>query len=179
MEGAKHFQERNYEKALKSFQYAEKKKPDDPLVLDYLSQVYAALNDLEKATEYILRAMTLEPDSSVHKQLYATYLMRQGKNEDAIFVIDEVLETQPVGILYVLRGQADFNLENFESAISYFDKALEVDPKNPLANHMKGILLYKLQKYTDAIPYLEEAMSFGEVESLKVILEDCRVKSSV
>jgi tetratricopeptide (TPR) repeat protein len=177
-EGVKHLQERNFEKALKSFKNAEKKKPEDPVIMDYLSQVYAAMNDLDKATEYILKAITVEPQSPIHKQLYATYLMRQEKNDEAIAVIDEVLEIQPVGIMYVLRGQADFNLENFDSAMTYFNKALELDPKNPLANHMKGLLLYRQQSYSEAIPYLEVALSFGEIESLKFILEDCRAKSS-
>ena len=176
-EGAKHLQEKNYEKALKSFKNAEKKKQDDPILMDYLSQAYAALYDLEKANEYILKAITLEPEAPVHKQLYATYLMRQGKNDEAIPVIDEVLEVQPVGIMYVLRGQADYNLDNLDSAMTFFEKALELDPKNPLANHMKGLVLYRRESYSEAIPYLETALSFGEVESLKNILDVCKKKS--
>ncbi len=177
-DGVKHLQEKNYEKALKSFQNAEKKKPENPQIMDYLSQAYAAMDELDKATEYILKAITLEPQSPIHKQLYATYLMRLGRNDEAISVIDETLEIKPVGIMYVLRGQADYNLDNIDSAVKFFDKALELDLKNPLANHMKGLVLYQQKKYSEAIPYLEAALSFGEIESLKIILEDCKAKSS-
>ena len=156
-EGIEHIQARRFDKALNSFQNAAKKQPDDPNIHNYLSQAYAGLDDMEKADEHILKAITLEPDSPVHKQLYATYLMRQGRHHDAIPVIDEALEVQPVDIIYILRGQADYNIGNMESALGFFDKALELDPRNPLSNHMKGLTLYKLSKYSDAIPYLETA----------------------
>ena len=176
-EGIQHFQTREFEKALKSFSHAEKKKPDDPDIMNYISQVYAELEDMEKANTYILKAITIDPQSPTHKQIYATHLMRQGKYQDAIPVIDEVLELQPVDIIYILRGQADYNIGNLESAITFFDKALELDGRNPLSNHMKGLVLYKLQRFEEAIPFLETALSFGEIESLRKILDDCKVRS--
>jgi tetratricopeptide (TPR) repeat protein len=177
-EGVKHLQEKEYEKALNSFQQAEKKKPQDPGILNYISQTYAVMDDLDNASKYILRAITLQPEVVVHSQLYATYLMRQGKNDAAIPVIDEVLEKQPTGVIYILRGQADYNLGNIEESLVFFDKALELDTKNPLANHMKGLVLYKLKRYAEAIPYIEIALSYGEEEHLRSILVDCltRVK---
>ena len=176
-EGIQHFQTREFEKALKSFSHAEKKKPDDPDIMNYISQVYAELDDMEKANTYILKAITIDPQSPTHKQIYATHLMRQGKYQDAIPVIDEVLELQPVDIIYILRGQADYNIGNFESAVTFFDKALEIDGRNPLSNHMKGLVLYKMQRFEEAIPFLETALSFGEIESLRKILDDCKVRS--
>ena len=176
-EGIQHFQGREFEKALKSFSHAEKKKPDDPNILNYISQVYAELDDMEKANTYILKAITIDPQSPTHKQIYATYLMRQGKHQDAIPVIDEVLELQPVDIIYILRGQADYNIGNMESALDFFDKALELDGRNPLSNHMKGLVLYKLQRFEEATPFLETALSFGEIESLRNILDDCKART--
>jgi len=175
-EGLKHLQEMEYEKALKSFQQAEKKKPQDPNIMNYLSQTYAVMDDLDNAIQYIQKAITVQPGVSVHSQLYATYLMRQGKNDAAIPVIDEVLEQQPNGVIYILRGQADYNLGNIEESMVFFDKALELDAKNPLANHMKGIVLYRLKRYAEAIPYIETALSFGEEPSLITILEDCKAR---
>ena len=177
-EGVKHLQEREYEKALDSFKNAEKKKPEDPSVMNYLSQTYAVMNDLDNAIQYILKAITLEPTTSIHSQLYATYLMRQGKNDAAIPVIDEVLALQPTGVIYVLRGQADYNLGNIEESLEFFNKALEQDSANPLANHMKGLVLYRLKKYSEAIPFLEKALSYGEEPSLRNILDDCKSRVS-
>ncbi len=175
-EGVKHLQEKEYEKALKSFQQAEKKKPQDPNIMNYLSQTYAVMEDLDNAIQYIQKAITLQPEVSVHSQLYATYLMRQGKNDAAIPVIDEVLEQQPNGVIYVLRGQADYNLGNIEESMVFFDKAIELDAKNPLANHMKGIVLYRMKRYAEAIPYIETALSYGEEQNLINILADCKAR---
>ena len=61
-----------------------------------------------------------------------------------------------------------------ESALGFFDKALELDERNPLSNHMKGLVLYRLQRYEETIPFLETALSFGESESLRNILNDCK-----
>jgi len=176
-EGVQHFQAREFEKALKSFSNAAKKKPNDPNIMNYLSQVYAGLDDMGKAIEYIQNAIKLEPDSATHKQLYATYLMKQDKHSEAIPVIDEALELQPVDIVYILRGQADYNLGEIESALGFFDKALELDERNPLSNQMKGLVLYKLQRFEEAIPFIETALSFGEIESLRTILEDCKART--
>lgn len=175
-EGVTHLQEKEYEKALKSFHQAEKKKPQDPNIMNYLSQTYAVMDDLDNAILYISKAITLQPEVSVHSQLYATYLMRQGKNDAAIPVIDEVLEQQPNGVIYILRGQADYNLGNIEESLGFFDKALELDAKNPLANHMKGLILYRLKRYAEAIPYLETALSYGVELSLMNILDVCKLK---
>ena len=174
MEGMRHFQEREFEKALKSFHHAEKKKPEDPNIKNYISQAYAGLEDMDKANEYIQKAIELEPESPTHKQLYATYLMKQGRNDEAIPIIDEALKIQPADIIYILRGQAAYNIGNMESALGFFDKALELDERNPLSNHMKGLVLYRLQRYEETIPFLETALSFGESESLRNILNDCK-----
>jgi tetratricopeptide (TPR) repeat protein len=175
-EGINHIQARDFEKALKSFQHAEKKKPENSNIKNYISQAYAGLENFDKANEYILKAIALEPESPTHKQLYSTYLMKQGKNLEAIPVIDEALKLQPIDIIYILRGQADYHMGNMESALIFFDKALELDKRNPLSNHMKGLVLYRLERFEDAIPFLEIALSFGEIESLRRILEDCRIR---
>ena len=176
-EGIQHFQARDLEKALKSFNHALQKRPDDPDLLDYISRTYSELGEMDKANEYILKAIEMEPQSPTHKQLYATYLMRQGKHREAIPVIDEALELQPADVVYILRGQADYNIGNFESSLEFFDKALELDSRNPLSNHMKGVVMYRLQRYGEAIPFLETALSFGEIESLRQILEDCKART--
>ena len=175
-EGVVHLQRREFDKALRSFQQAERKRRDDPNILNYISQAYAGLEELDKANEQILKAITLAPDATIHRQLYATYLMRQNRHHEAIPIIDEVLETQPADLIYVLRGQADYHLGNLDSATEHFQKALELDKRNPLANHMLGLVYYRLKQYSKAIPYLETALTFGEIESLREILADCKAR---
>ena len=52
---------------------------------------------------------------------------------------------------YFYRATALRHLEQYENAINDFDRAIELDPKNPKAYHHRGITKYKLGKYEEAI----------------------------
>ena len=176
-EGLKHLQARRFDKAVKSLQLASRKKPQDPVILIYLSQAYAGLGDLDKAITTILEACELDPEHPTPKELHAMYLMRQGRHAEAIPIIDKVLEIQPSDILLVMRGQADYSQGNLDSAEVFFKRALELDSMNPLAHHMLALVKYQKGQFQEAIPHLETALSFGESESLRKILEDCKSKT--
>jgi tetratricopeptide (TPR) repeat protein len=66
---------------------------------------------------------------------------------------------------------------NIESAQGFFEKALELDPNNPLANHMEGLVFYRQARFEEAIPHIEKALEIGELTSLRTILEDCKAKT--
>ena len=68
----------------------------------------------------------------------------------------------------------DYGLNNYEEALGFFEKALNRDPINPLANQMKGLVLFIQGKYGEAIPFIERALTVGRSESLEKILEECR-----
>ena len=48
---------------------------------------------------------------------------------------------------------------NYTGAITYYDKALAIDPKNVLALTSKGIALGNLGNYTGPIQYLDRALA--------------------
>ena len=50
-----------------------------------------------------------------------------------------------------IKANALFNLERYEEAIEYYDKALAIDPNNAKAWYAKGYTLGKLGKYNEAI----------------------------
>jgi tetratricopeptide (TPR) repeat protein len=47
-----------------------------------------------------------------------------------------------------------------------FDKALELAPKNAVAWHNTGAILFQQERYADALPALERALSLGHHESI-------------
>jgi tetratricopeptide (TPR) repeat protein len=47
---------------------------------------------------------------------------------------------------------------DFEEAIKEFDKAIELDPKNPDSHYNKGVALYKLHRYEEAIEEFDKAI---------------------
>jgi len=87
------------------------------------------------------------------------------------------MELQPGDVNFIMRGQVDYVLDDLTSAGEWFDKALEIDPENPISNHMKGMALYKLGMFSEAIPHLEKALAVGETETIQNLLHDCRSRT--
>ena len=50
------------------------------------------------------------------------------------------------------------NLERYDEAIQYFDKALQIDPNDTVALNNKGDALYQLGKYDEAIQNYDKAL---------------------
>ena len=175
-EGIDQLKKKDYEKAFKSFRRASKKKPNDVDLLVYLSQSQTALGLIDDALETLDRAIELDSNNIIHWQLKATNLMMLKRYEDAIPVIDKCMELRPGDVNFIMRGQVEYNLERYESAGEWFDRALEFDPENPLSNQMKGLALYNLNRYSEAVSHLEKALAIGESGAIKKILEDCRTK---
>jgi tetratricopeptide (TPR) repeat protein len=177
LDGIEHLKKTRYEKALKSFQRASNKKPRDVNILNYLSQSQTALGRMEEAIDTIDKAIGIDPSNILHWQLKATNLMMLKRYEEAIPVIDKCMEMRPGDVHFIMRGQVEYNLERYESAGEWFDRALELDPDNPLSNQMKGLILYHMKRFSAAIPHLEKALLVLKTESIEKILEDCRARA--
>lgn len=177
LEGIEHLKKMQYMKALDRFTRAQKKKPRDVNIISYLSQAQLTVGEAEKAVETINEAISLDPGNVIHHQLKATYLMKQEKYEEAAPVIEKAIELRPGDVAFLMRGQVDFNLQRYDEAELWFDKALSYDPESPLSNQMKGLVLFHQQKFGEAIPYLEKALAVGNIETIKAILDECLTKT--
>lgn len=176
LEGIEHLKKMQYKKALDRFTRARKKKPRDINIISYLSQAQLAVGEAGKAVETINEAIKLDPGNVIHHQLKATYLMKQEKFEEAAPVIEKAIELRPGDVAFLMRGQVDFNLQRYDEAEIWFDKALGYDPENPLSNQMKGLVMFHQQKYGDAISFLEKALAVGNIETIQAIIDDCKEK---
>ena len=176
-EGIEQLKKKDFEKALKSFQRAAKKKPRDVNILNYLSQALTALGRIDDALHTIGKAIEYEPSNIIHWQLKATYLMMKERYEEAVPVIEKCMELRPSDVNFLMRGQVDYILKQYESAGEWFDRALKIDPENPLSNHMKGLVLYNLGLYSEAIPHLEKVIVVGGAEAVQSILDDCKSRT--
>jgi tetratricopeptide (TPR) repeat protein len=177
IDGIDHLKKKEYEKALKSFRRASKKKPRDVNILNFLSQAQTALGMIEEALVSVDKAIEYDPGNVIHWQLKVTNLMMLQRHEEAIPVIERCMELQPGDINYLMRGQVDYILKDYASAGEWFDRALEIDPENPLSNHMKGLVLYNLGLYSEAIPHLEKVLVVGDSEAVQNILDDCKLRT--
>ena len=177
IDGIEHLNKKEYETALKCFRRASNKKPRDVNILNFLSQAQTALGMIEAALVSVDKAIEYDPGNVIHWQLKATNLMMLQRHEEAIPVIERCMELQPGDVNYLMRGQVDYILKDYASAGEWFDRALEIDPENPLSNHMKGLVLYNLGLYSEAISHLEKVLVVGDSEAVQNILDDCKLRT--
>jgi tetratricopeptide (TPR) repeat protein len=173
-EGMKHFSERNFDKASKSFEKALKKKPEDHETWNLNSQAYLNMNKNDEALAAIEIALGFEPENVLYLQSKATILHHMKKMDEAVETLDKVIAIQPGDIAYILRGVCEYDLGKYENALEWYDKALLIDSENPLGNQMKGYTLFMLKRFEEAIPFLEKALSYGHSESTQKILDECK-----
>jgi len=57
------------------------------------------------------------------------------------------------------KGMESFRLGEYEQAISYFDRVLEIEPNNIDALYNKGNNLSQLEKFEEAIPYYVKVLN--------------------
>jgi len=69
----------------------------------------------------------------------------------------------------VYKGGQYLKMFNYEEAITFFDKVLEVEPNNVEALYQKANALSKLEKYDEAIEYYEKVLNI-EPENENVII---------
>ena len=56
------------------------------------------------------------------------------------------------------KGKSLILIGNFEDALSHFDQALVLEPKNPILWNEKGVVLRSLGRYDDALECFNRAL---------------------
>ena len=88
----------------------------------------------------------------------ARALMKQGKLDDALRELDALAAQQPrPAEVERLRGIVFYQKNQMEAAEASFALALEQDPADLESMQMRGVVLYRMGKPAEAIPWLEKA----------------------
>jgi len=75
---------------------------------------------------------------------------------------------------YFKQGEQFFKDNNYPSAINSLKKLLEIYPEYHQANYKIGELYFRLQKYSEAIPYLEQSIELDNTSFMSYhLLADC------
>jgi tetratricopeptide (TPR) repeat protein len=173
-EGIALFRQRRFKEAAEKLGKAIDLEPEKVGLWNLHAQALANTGDYDEALKSVEVAAALDDGNFLNWQLKGTILMRKGDLEDSKKAIDRSLELNESSVNFTLRGQVDYNLQNYDEAMGFFEEALKRDPGNPLANQMKGLVLFVLGRYGEAVPFIEKALAVGRSESLEKILGECR-----
>jgi tetratricopeptide (TPR) repeat protein len=87
-------------------------------------------------------------------------LRQQGKNEDAVKILSQVIKVNPLNNFALLsRGNIFFQNKNYGESISDYKKALSIDDKYPITHFLIGYYFFSQKEYDEAIRSFEKAIS--------------------
>lgn len=106
-------------------------RPDDPLPLNTLGNLYRRLCEPDLAELYFLRALALPAAPATIIANYAACLLDLDRAADAVAILDDALqETDMVAELYVVRGDAHARQVQLAAAASDYRAALDLAPQH-------------------------------------------------
>lgn len=143
------------------------KNPNDKRAQMNLAAVYQQADMLDKSAAVLekLRAAGQLTDDREYRQLYATYLNMDGREKDAIGVINEGLQKgvlKPDYQAYVALAQANYFADQFGPAIDAYKKAAPLAPDGETYLNLARVLWQE-----DRIPEAKEAAKQAVAKGVK------------
>lgn len=96
------------------------------------------------------------------KLVDAHNLVKESNYKEALDIYLAFLKIFPCEFIYVECADIYYMSENYESAINYSNKALQINENNYNALLIKGISLAYVKKYSDSVEVLKRAMKVKE-----------------
>ncbi len=156
------------EKAISIFLDVIKEQPDFPLPYLDINQGYAFLGTMgllpakeafAKARPFLDRALELDKNLA-RSQLNLAWIScwQNWDLENAYKHLNHALELRPSDEIYLTFSNILTLEGKLKAALTYVDKALELDPFSAMNIHYKGFLFYLLEEYENAVPFFEKAL---------------------
>ncbi len=118
--------------------------------------------DWKSAAELLKKALKLYPNYSGFYHGLSTLYWIKGEQEGIFRTHKKGLELDPLSIeMNLYMGAACFLFKDYEQAILYFDKVLEMVPKHRVSNEYKGWVAAYQEKYEEAIAIFEKLEPIG------------------
>ncbi|UCC94598.1 MAG: tetratricopeptide repeat protein, partial [Candidatus Omnitrophota bacterium] len=150
------------EKAFSYFQEVLRVDVDNVLAHDGLGHSYTAQSQYQEALTHFKRALEIDPDHA--GLLYSIGLVYHdlGEYKKAIDHFQRELERDAKGIrkgeIYRAIGAAYSQLGQHNLALTYHQKAADLDPDNPQLYFDIGLAHYELGNHREAITYFEKEL---------------------
>lgn len=145
--------------ALKNFQLASEQDVAFYDPVEQISRIYA-VQQPPYAMDYLRKAQQQFPDFPTTRYELALYLQSHGEPEEALLHYDTMLMQRPDDYIVLFnKGYINFvYLENNQTALDYFNQALEVNPDYLDAKYNKGRVLEQMGDYSQAMGIYKEVL---------------------
>lgn len=138
---------------------ALKENPNNVDAILGLANFYFQTERYEQAVEMYERAKKLRPnDTNISLKIAESYF-RLGTPEIALKELKEILRNEPNNLpALVTIGNYYFDRKQYSKAITYYQKALDIQPENNNVRTDMAIALFNLGRVDDALNQLEIAI---------------------
>ena len=159
LERARHLTRRKPKKALALYEEIIAEHPQISEARLSLARIYQRQKKFDLAIETLERALELQPLSTVLKSGLSNAFAAAGNFEKAEALVKNVLEQVPGDdtarnqYLRLLLSSGDL-----ETAFEYARKWNQDDPRNLSYDAYLGIILTRVNRYDEAVPYLERSL---------------------
>ena len=132
-----------------------------------LSEAHSASYDWDwaSAEQGFKRALELDPNSLEYCQCYADLLAGMGRFPEAIAILERGITLNPLSsAIQAAMGRVLVWQKNYDAAIPYLQKALEIDPENAIANLFLGEAYEVKGDFTKALTTTEQYLRLRGVD---------------
>lgn len=184
------FQAKKYKDAEEVLNYLVSVSPNYPGAHRYLSKIFQASRQKDRAVASMQREVTNNPMNAKYRIEYAELLMDYGKLDESIKELTEVTNLPPVAKApefaydkirsYLLLSRA-FRLQSkFESAEGAINLALENDRDDPELHRELGYVYHAQQRDKEAVKefqyYIAKNPTAPDVEQMKRLIENLEIQ---
>jgi len=128
-QGAKAFNERDFDTALDRFSTCAMIDPSDFKSFLYTGLAYTVKGEYEKALSSLETGLKLEPDNPEILRGYADALFYAGRQKEALENYNEILKKEPSNVEVLVNVVSIYsNTKDFDQALSYSQKLVAADP---------------------------------------------------
>lgn len=159
-------------------------EPDNIRALYFAGLISARAGEFSEAEKYLVKALELDPNLMVAKNIYTYVLIRQGRYEEAIKQCRAILQADPA----MIKARSDcglalMKLGRYEEAAQEYKKFLEAKPDSASGHNDLAVVLYRLGRIDEAIEHLRVtikiAPDYADAQNnLKAMLQERSKKNT-
>jgi len=138
-------------KAIQEYNAVHRLDPSDQEVTIWLARLYRLHNEPEKAENVLRDLLKDDPENDAGVEQLTQLLLDQNKAEEAIALLNGMIDRSPSATLYDHLGDAYTQTHDFPKAEAAYRKATDLDPTE--LSHIRGLAqtLLSEEKYTQAL----------------------------
>jgi tetratricopeptide (TPR) repeat protein len=144
----------DYDRAITDLTTAIRLNPDNTTAYYFRGIAYANNRDDEPAIADFTEAVRLNPNNSAS----VTALAKAKDAAQKAAELEEALRRKANDAAHIERGQEFFIKQDYDQAISEFNKAIRIDPNNANVYHFRSVAYANKKEYDRAIADLTEAV---------------------